>query len=193
MRTLSEFAEALKSPTSTVSGWVKHAEWRWPRKAPWRADIVPEALRWAADTLERGRPSKSVQLPPGDGSVADLRKQKLQQEIRKLRAHADQAETALAKERGDLHDADACEEETIRRASLYRNAIQNVPVQTVSLALSHGMPHAAAPGFQKQIEELINGCLRYTASAADPEPEIGDDESPADPDAAQAMVAVPMG
>src|SRR5439155_12904199 len=103
-------------------------------------------------------------------SIEELRRRKLTQEIRKLRAHADQAETALAKERGALHDADACEEEAVRRAALFRNGIQNVPLQVVSLALSHGLPHEAAPGLQKQIEELTSGCLRYlsgTTAAAD--------------------------
>jgi hypothetical protein len=32
------------------------------------------------------------------------------------------------------------------------------------------MPHEAAPAFQKQIEELVNGCLRYTAASANAEP-----------------------
>jgi hypothetical protein len=175
-RTLAEFATGLKTPLSTVSGWTKHPRWQWGRKAPWSGSIVPAVLRWAADNLERGRPAKSVTpSEEGDGSVADLRRQKLEQEIRKLRAHADQAETALAKERGDLHDADACEEEAVRRATLYRSAVQNIPTQVVSLALSHGMPHEAAPGFQKQIEELVNGCLRYTAASADAGSAAGDD------------------
>jgi Xaa-Pro aminopeptidase len=169
--TLKAFSEACDRPLTTVAGWTKHAAWKWGRKAPWSSAIVPDVLRWAADELEKGRPK----APTDPGTIADLRRQKLEQEIRKLRAHADQAETALARERADLHDADACEEEAVRRATLYRNAVQNIPTQVVSLALSHGMPHEAAPGFQKQIEELVNGSLRYTAASADAGPAAGDD------------------
>jgi hypothetical protein len=157
--TLKEFSEALKSKLSTVSGWTKHPTWKWSKRAPWPSDIVPEVLRWAAESLEKGRPAKP------SGSTQQLRDEKLKQEIRKLRANADQAETALAKERGALHDADQCEEEATRRATLIRNGLQNVAPQSVSLALSHGMPHEAAPQFQKQIEELVNGCLRHLSTA----------------------------
>jgi hypothetical protein len=187
--TLTAFAEALQTPISTVSGWTKDARWQWAKKGPWPAACVPDVLRWAADTLEKGRPAKD---PATASKTAGLREEKLRQEIRKLRAHADQAETALAKERGALHDADACEEEAVRRAALFRNGVQNLPLQVVSMALSHGLPHEAAPVFQKQIEELTNGCLRYLAAAAaapDAQPAPGDNPGPAGPDAAGAVDA----
>ena len=166
--TLRAFGEALNVPLTTASGWTKHPTWKWSKKAPWSGEIVPDVLRWAAESLEKGRPSKP------SGSTQQLRDEKLKQEIRKLRANADQAETALAKERGALHDADECEEEATRRATLIRNGTQNIAPQAVSLALSHGMPHEAAPQFQKQLEALVNGCLRYL-STADTQPETGDD------------------
>lgn len=169
--TLREFAEALgKIPVTTLSSWIRNPKWKWNSKAPWNADIVPDVLRWAADDLETGRPRKD---PAKVTKTQELRDEKLRQEIRKLRANADQAETALARERGQLHDADQCEEEAVRRATLIRNAMQNVPTQGVSLALSHGMPHEAAPQFQKQLEELVNGSLRYLASSPDAQPEDG--------------------
>lgn len=180
-RTLKEFAAALDTPISTLSGWTKHELWRWPRRAPWPHEIVPDVLRWAADDLERGRPAKDPSTLTG---TQKLRDEKLRQEIRKLRANADQAETALARERGALHDAAECEEESVRRATLYRNAIQNVPTQVVSVALASGLPHEAAPHFQKQVEELLNGCLRHTAAAADAEPAFGDEAGVASPAAA---------
>lgn len=157
---------------------------------------MPDVLRWAADNLEQGRPAADRGTPADPNKperVKDLREQKLRQEIRKLRAHADQAETALAKERGGLHDAAECEEEAVRRAALYRNAAQNLPAQVVSLALSHGMPHEAAAGFQKQIEELVHGCLRFTAASANAQPEAGNEPGPADAAAAGAMDAIAMG
>jgi hypothetical protein len=171
-RTLTEFAAALKTPITTVSGWTRHDRWRWNRKGPWTREDVPAVLDWAADELERGRPSKPT--PSGD-EIKNLRRQKLEQEVRKLRAHADQAETALARERGELHDADECEEEAVRRATLLKNGVQNIPPQAVSLALAQGMPHEAAPTFQKQIEELVNGCLRYLAASANAQSAEGDD------------------
>jgi len=190
--TLTAFAAALKTPITTVSGWTRHADWKWRKKAPWSDEIVPEVLRWAADTLEKGRPSKQADSK-SDDEIKALREQKLRQEIRKLRAHADQAETALAKERGDLHDAAACEEEAVRRATLYRNGIQNIPSQIVSLALSNGLPHEAAPRFQGQIEELVNGCLRFTAAAGNSQSETRDREGDESPAPEGAMDAQPVG
>lgn len=168
LATLKAFAEALNVPLTTAAGWTKHATWKWGKKAPWQPEIVPDVLRWAAESLEKGRPAKPT------GSTQQLRDEKLKQEIRKLRANADQAETALAKERSALHDADECEEEAARRATLIRNGTQNIAPQAVSLALSHGMPHEAAPQFQRQIEELVNGCLRHL-STADTQSETSDD------------------
>jgi hypothetical protein len=170
--TLTAFAAALDTPITTVSGWTKHPLWKWPKRAPWASEIVPDVLRWAASELEKGRPAKDPATLTG---TQKLRDEKLRQEIRKLRAHADQAETALAKERGALHDAAECEVEAVRRATLYRNGVQNLPMQVVSIALAHGMPHEAAPAFQKQLEELVNGCLRFTAASADTEPADSDD------------------
>lgn len=190
LQTLAEFATALDAPISTVSGWTKHALWQWPKRAPWPRQIVPDVLRWAASELEKGRPAKDPATLTG---TQKLRDEKLRQEIRKLRANADQAETALAKERGALHDADQCEEEAVRRATLYRNALQNIPMQVVSVALASGMPHEGAPTFQKQIEELVNGCLRYTAASGDAEPAAGDDAGAAGAAAAGAVDAFAMG
>jgi hypothetical protein len=197
-RTLAEFSTGLKVPVSTLSGWIRHDFWQWSKKAPWPKSVVPDVLRAAADNLERGRPPTEKTDPRAAQNTKDLREEKLRQEIRKLRAHADQAETALAKERGTLHDADACEEEAVRRATLYRNAVQNVPTQVVSLALAHGMPHEAAPTFQKQLEELVNGCLRYTAASAepaasDPMPTPCDGPSASSPPATGAVDALAVG
>jgi hypothetical protein len=181
---LREFSEALDTPLSTVSGWTKHPQWQWTARAPWPREVVPQVLRWAATMLEKGRPAKSKTDPAGFSKTVNLRDEKLRQEIRKLRAHADQAESQLARERGALHDAAVCEEEAVRRAVLFRNGVQNIPPQVVSMALSHGLPHDGAPVFQKQIEELVNGCLRYLASTADAEPAAGDEAGVIGADAA---------
>jgi hypothetical protein len=192
-RTLQEFAEGLRTPLSTVSGWIRHDLWKWPKRAPWPRVIAPEVLRWAADNLERGRPAKEKSDPVGTEKIKDLREQKLRQEIRKLGRTPTRPRPLLARERGALHDADECEEEAVRRATLYRNAVQNVPAQVVSLALSNGMPHEASPSFHKQIEELVNGCLRFTAAAGDAQPETGDDAGAEGAVAAGAVDAFAMG
>ncbi len=192
-RSKAEFAVALHVVTQTVSRWTRHAQWHWSRKGPWSAEIVPDVLRWAADTLERGRPRKEKTDPEGTATIGDLREEKLRQEIRKLRAHADQAETALAKERGDLHDAGQCDDEAVRRASLYRTAIQNVPTQVVSLALSRGMPHQSAPEFQQQLEELLNGCLRFTNASANEKSAARDGAGDARPASEGAVDGIAVG
>lgn len=175
LKSVRELAAGLGQSPSTVQGWIKHERWAWERRAPWGQGDVPEMLRWAASNLERGK------LASGEGGTVkgtskDLRDEKLRQEIRKLRAQADQAETALAKERGDLHAADACEEEAVKRAGLIRTAMQNIPTQVVTLAISQGMPHAAAPQYQRQVEELISGTLRHLAGKAAGEGSAGDVE-----------------
>jgi hypothetical protein len=161
--TLAEFAEAANTPLSTVSGWIRNAKWRWKKRAPWPADIVPEVLRWAAEELVRGRPEGTAPVDGEDESKA-LRKQKLRNEVRKLLASAETAETALARVRGQLVDADEVEREWAGIGVLIRNAMQNIAPQLVPLALSHGMPNGAAAVFRQQIEDIITSIQRRLSS-----------------------------
>jgi hypothetical protein len=180
-RTLKEFAAALDRPLTTVAGWVKHQAWRWGRKAPWAAEIVPDVLRWAADELEKGRPAKD---PATLTKTQQLRDEKLRQEIRKLRANADQAETALARERGALHDAGDCAAAQNMKAALIRNSIESLDSQIVSLALSHGLPHEAAPIFQQQVKDLHATVLRFLSASTVSRPVADGDELADEPIAA---------
>jgi phage terminase Nu1 subunit (DNA packaging protein) len=168
--TLREFAEALGVPLTTLSGWTKHPLWKWDRKAPWPAAAVPDVLRWAADTLEKGRPARD---PDKITKTQELRDEKLRQEIRKLRANAEQAETALARERGALLDAADVEREWASIGVVVRNAIENLPSQVLPLALTHGMPQEASGRFQAQVEELVSGVLRHLSG----DPGSEDDEA----------------
>lgn len=120
-------------------------------------------LRWAADKLERtGQTSKAGRPTITDpDSERSLRRQKLEQEVRKLRAQADQAETALAKERGRLLDASAVAQEWSSVGVVVRNSLENLPSQIVPLALTHGIPHEVADQFRGQIEGLLSGVLRH--------------------------------
>jgi phage terminase Nu1 subunit (DNA packaging protein) len=157
-RTLQAFAETLGQPTTTVSGWVKHPAWAWNRKAPWRIDIIPEVLRWAAANLERGRPARGVSP---DDVTGKLKRAKLSHETRKLRANADQAETDLAKSRGLLLDAITVRSQWAAVGVVVRNALENVPAQIVPLALNLGMPHDQASKLHNEVEEIIAAVLRH--------------------------------
>jgi phage terminase Nu1 subunit (DNA packaging protein) len=114
-------------------------------------------LRWAAIFLERGRPA----VKPGDDKTVKLKFEKLQQEIRKLAASADQAETELARTRGKLLDADEVANQWSVIGIVIRNALENIPAQVVPLALSHGMPHESSIKLHAQVEELIQSALRH--------------------------------
>jgi hypothetical protein len=107
--------------------------------------------------LERGRPA----VKPGDDRTVKLKFEKLQQEIRKLTASADQAETELARTRGKLLDADEVANQWSVIGIVIRNALENIPAQVVPLALSHGMPHDSAVKLHAQVEGLIQSALRH--------------------------------
>jgi hypothetical protein len=158
-RSVRDLAKAVEKSHTAVGKWVKRADWPFSRKPPWKRDQLPAIMRWAADTL-----APNTHADPADDqadNTAALRRQKLQQEIRKLRANADQAETALAKERGQLLDAGEVERAWANIAVVVRNGAQNLASQVVPLALSHGMPHEAAGAFQEQVEQAVAGVLRH--------------------------------
>lgn len=181
-RTLEELAEAVERDKGTISRWTKREDWPFARKAPWPASDKPKILRWVADTLEK-------ETTGGAGAKADggkpdeqkrLKLEKLKEEIRKLRAQADQAETALKRERGALMDAAEVESEWASIGVAVRNDFANLPSQLVPLALSHGMPHEAAATFQDQVQEAVNAILRRLSSDPQTEDsESGEDEVPA--------------
>lgn len=78
--------EHLGQPFTTVSGWVRHPDWPFRRKAPWPADLRERMLTWAATTLERSK----VEDPeaPLTGKARErrraLQREKLWQEVRRL-------------------------------------------------------------------------------------------------------------
>lgn len=146
---------------------MKRTDWPFPRQFPIGRTLVPKILRWVADTLIARESTAREQ--PGDppDEVKELRKQKLRNEVRKLLAAAETAETALARERGRLVEAAEVEREWAGLGVVMRNAFQNLGAQLVPLALTQGMPHEAAPTFQQQIEEVVTGILRRLSSGGD--------------------------
>lgn len=163
-KTLKELSDLLDLKVPTLGGYVRRPDWPFNRKAPWSSQLKAKMLDWIADTMENGRPAKD---PAKATSTQQLRDDKLRQEIRKLRANADQAETALARERGELLLASDVEREWVSVGVVVRNALENLPSQVVPLALTHGMPNESAGKFQAQVEELIAGVLRHLSSESE--------------------------
>jgi hypothetical protein len=99
-----ELAELLGRDPSQVSRYLRDPRWPFPKRGPWHRKIVPDMLRWVADELDQ----KVAAVGPEDDpdETKTLRKEKLRQEVRKLRAQADAAEVSLARERGDLMTLD---------------------------------------------------------------------------------------
>lgn len=125
--------------------------------------------RWRADTLKAGAPEKPKTA--GDTRTSKLREQKLEAEVRKLMAQADEAETALARERGKLVPIADVKAEWTRIGQRIRNELQNLAGSIVPDALTLGMPMQAASEFQTKCEAKILGVMRAMSGA-----ERNDDE-----------------
>lgn len=101
---------------------LKHDE-RWPfrRSAPWDRDELPQMLRWVADTLESGS-SETIDDETADELVS-LRKEKLRQEIRRLRTLADADEMDTAEKRRRLIPVEEIKVVMVRAATTFRNRV----------------------------------------------------------------------
>lgn len=157
---IRQLAIRLDISHTTVTSWVKRNDWPFNRRSPWKESQVAKIQRWAAETLQ-----KRVDATPDDAAdaegVAALRKQKLQQEIRKLFANADQAEAALAKERGGLLDANevAVEWAAIRR--MIGDGVEHLPAKFATLAVAHGLPVEAEAQFREEAAEAFHRVLNH--------------------------------
>jgi hypothetical protein len=133
-----------------------HANWTFARRPPWKRGDVPAMLRWAAAHLKED----GVKSDPHDPLVRDLRRRKLELECRRLLAVAQQAETALDRERSTLLLASEVENEWASIGTLIRSAFENSSSKIVSLSLAHGMPQESAAEFGHQVDEVIRSVLR---------------------------------
>lgn len=147
--TQSELARRMNRDKANVCRWLARPDWPFGT-APWPLAKLPEIKSWAARTL---RDAAGMAADP------ELRKEKLRQETRKLAAQADAAEAALARERGDLHDAGECAAEAARRATLYRNGVAELPERVVELARAAGLPSEAVAALKDQVTTVVKGCL----------------------------------
>lgn len=115
-------------------------------------------IRWRAEVLDRQ--AEAIDDDGDAESVAGLKKEKLRQEVRKLRAQADTEEAARDKLRGLLLDAEDVKREWVSIGVRIRNDFQNLPAQIVPRALTHGLPHNAAGTLQREIEAMVASALR---------------------------------
>ncbi len=152
----------------TIGEWVKRPDWPFGQ-APWQRSQVPDILRWAADNLKDS---------PADPLMAELRKEKLTEEIRKLQAQATQAETALARERANLHEREACEAEAIWRDGLYRKPTIGLPADLTRLAVAAGMPAETAEQFTATVTALVESALRLATSGTALDADIEGEANP---------------
>jgi hypothetical protein len=70
-----------RSPAAIVRHWLRNPEWRWSRRAPWRAADVAAMRQWAVDTLR--------QSDATGGDVASNWDDEIAAEVRRLREMAD--------------------------------------------------------------------------------------------------------
>lgn len=166
IQTLAELAGLVERDKGTVSRWLQREDWPFGR-GPWERASVPKILRWVADNL--------IAREPIDGSdersqradrIKQLREKKLEQEARRINAHAATLETALARERGELMEAAEVEREWASIGAAVRNGFQALASQLVPLALAHGMPNSAAAIFNQQITDAVAAILRRLSSSA---------------------------
>jgi hypothetical protein len=157
-RTLAEFAKALRISTSTASGWTKHPLWKWNRKAPWPAEIVPDVLRWKADELQAGRPVNEAIDPAQAETIRGLREQKLREEIRKLRAQASVAESELAERQRRLIPIEEVERAGVSVITASRNVWLGM-----SGRMCNTLAHRDAAEIQTMLDEEIRHSLENLA------------------------------
>lgn len=160
-RTLEELASAVDRNKGTVSRWTKRPDWPVSRQAPWPRSDVPKILAWVETALEKETTGGQREK---DGDLKALKVEKLREEIGKIRAQRQQAETTLAKERGELIDARDVEAEWTSITANIRNGFDNLSSQIVPMALSAGMPHQASAQFQEQVGAAIASILKRLSS-----------------------------
>jgi len=159
--TQAALAKALGCKQPQVSGYIRRKDWPFG-KGPWKPGQIPAIQRWRADNLKPGAPEKPK---AGDTRTSKLREEKLDAEVRKLRAQADEAETALARERGKLIPVEEVKAEWTKIGQRIRNELQNLASSIVPDALTLGMPMQAAAEFQMKCEAKILGVLRAMSDA----------------------------
>lgn len=160
--TQTGLAKALGCKQPQVSGYVRRSDWKFG-KGPWKRSQIPLIQRWRADNLKPGAPEKPK--PENAGRVSELREGKLNAEVRKLNAQADEAETQLLRERKKLVPIGEVVAEWERIGQRIRNDLQNFGSSIVPDALTLGMPMQAAAEFTEKVQAKITAILRVMSDA----------------------------
>lgn len=187
--TITQLAKALEYSQQNMSKVVQRDDWSFSRRPPWARSLVPKMLTWKAENIRAKRETYAPKKDD-DESTTGLRKQKLENEVRKLHLQAETAEVALQKECGKLLEAAEVEREWATEANLVRNAFQNLPSQLIPLALSHGCRNEEAPAFHKEIEGIVGAILRRLSTG---EHRGGEEEDAGDTLPPRAVDAQPVG
>ncbi len=196
IRTLDELAKIVGRNKGTVSRWLKRTDWTFGRW-PWPRRLVPDILRWAAAHLRDrsdvapageaaaeegggqaggdGGDGSPAGARPAAGTIYELKQRKLAAEVRKLEAQADQAQTSMAKERGDLLDADDVEMRWARVGATIRSGFENLASEVVGHALTRGMPQASAVAFHRQVDAAVDRVLQKLSEDDDGDAEDDED------------------
>ena len=137
LRVQRELAAALKISGPTVNRYLQRAEWKWSRTGPWNLSDVPTMLRWIAEELKAG----GEQLPGAGGDeVRQLKKEKLQGEIRVLLGRAMAIESEQAERARRLIDTATVGEWITKNFRCARDKFLQLPMR---VAVQHGGQEAA--------------------------------------------------
>jgi len=121
IKTRSELAKLMGRHKSQVTRWLQRDDWAFSKTGPWPRADLPSMLRWAADVLARPKETEGDASEDGD-SLAALKRQKLEQQVRKLRISADNEEMRNRRERASVIDRHLIEPALMRLADVLRSA-----------------------------------------------------------------------
>lgn len=108
-----------KSHVAVSVNWLKHPEWPYSRKGPWREALVPKMVAWAAATLS-GDPAKEG--GQGDGQTTKSKAQTILA-IRR----AEQVKVVTDKMKGELHSVAQCKANVSRMIEEAKRRLLAVP------------------------------------------------------------------
>lgn len=156
--TQDELALLLDRDKSRISRYLRDERWPFSRRAPWLRSDLPKMLRWLADNLESVEPPES-----GSGDeMADLRKQKLKEEIRKLHHQANAAEIEYEQVRGSVVGVEEVKRQWVRVAGVYTSQLQGMAASVAPLCEGRN-----AAEIQDEIEKYVSTVLANVRGSLD--------------------------
>ncbi len=120
IKTRTELAKLMGRHKSQITRWLQREDWGFSKTGPWPRSELPSMLRWAADALTRTKESEG-EADDNTDSMAGLKRQKLEQQVRKLRISADNEEMRSRRERASVIDRHLIEPALMRLADVLRS------------------------------------------------------------------------